>query len=235
MSGSRDVPERPDLGFLRRRRHATAGTGQAPPALSLLDLAPTVPQQPTMPAAPAGDPRPPHRPPEPPPATPDLGWLRRRPPVRRVAPAAPARPPVAPAPAAARPAPTRPASTRPAAAAAPAPAPAVAGAAASVAGDTPLRGLLTLRSSRPSVTIPGSQSTSGPLRLHLTWSTLPTDQRSLQAGLRRSTDVHLGVLWETNDGHQGVVQSLGDSFLAPGWGSTLLRLGPRSETEGETV
>jgi tellurite resistance protein TerA len=111
----------------------------------------------------------------------------------------------------------------------------VAGAAASVAGDTPLRGLLTLRSSRPSVTIPGSQSTSGPLRLHLTWSTLPTDQRSLQAGLRRSTDVHLGVLWETNDGHQGVVQSLGDSFLAPGWGSTLLRLGPRSETEGETV
>lgn len=83
--------------------------------------------------------------------------------------------------------------------------------------------------------IPAEQATSGALRLHLSWSTLPTDQRSVTAGLKRSTDVHIGVLWELLDGTQGVVQALDGSTHAPGYGSTVLRLGPRSETEGETV
>jgi len=93
----------------------------------------------------------------------------------------------------------------------------------------------TLRPTAPTVTVPAEQATGGAMRLHLIWSTLPTDPRSVQAGLKRSTDIHIGVVWELNDGTQGVVQSLGDSFAAPGWGSTVLRLGARSESEGETV
>ncbi len=99
-----------------------------------------------------------------------------------------------------------------------------------------LRGRTLLNETTPSVRIGGEQATSGSLQLALTWSTLPTDQRSVQAGLRRSTDVHLGALWEMNDGQSGAVQTLGDgATAAPGYGSTVLRLGGRSETEGQTL
>lgn len=58
----------------------------------------------------------------------------------------------------------------------------------------------------------------------------------MRAGIKRSTDVHLGCLWEMTDEESGVVQSLGGgSDHAPGHGSTVLRLGPRSETRGETL
>ena len=100
----------------------------------------------------------------------------------------------------------------------------------------PLRGRTLLTPTSPSVRIGGDQATTGSLQLTLTWSTLPTDQRSVQAGLRRSTDVHLGALWEMNDGQSGAVQTLGDgATAAPGYGSTVLRLGGRSETEGQTL
>ena len=79
----------------------------------------------------------------------------------------------------------------------------------SVGGTARLRGFATLRPSVPSVTVPAEQATSGPLRLHLTWSTLPTDRRSVLAGLRRSTDVHLGVLWELVDGTQVASKQVG--------------------------
>ncbi len=99
-----------------------------------------------------------------------------------------------------------------------------------------LRGRTMLNETTPSVRIGGEQASSGALHLTLYWSTVPTDPRSAAAGLSRSTDVHLGCLWETNDGHSGVVQSLGGGAdAARAQESTILRLGPRSETDGETL
>lgn len=189
-----------------------------PPAASL-DLGGTGAAPPTTPAAA----RPPHRP-VPAPGAPPLGWLRRRPPLRRTSPEL-----------------VRTGNTaldisgsgvrtdRP------------GGAPAAVAATRstqvqPLRGRTLLTSTSPSVRIGAEQATTGSMQLTLTWSTLPTDQRSVQAGLRRSTDIHLGALWETNDGQSGALQTLGDgATAAPGYGSTVLRLGGRSETEGQTL
>ena len=90
--------------------------------------------------------------------------------------------------------------------------------------------------SSPKITVTGPQARSGAMHLTLGWSNQPTDERSLRAGLKRSTDLHLGCLWETADGASGVLQSLGGgSDAAPGHGSTVLRLGPRSESIGQTV
>ncbi|HZI96279.1 MAG TPA: hypothetical protein VFD41_02000 [Actinomycetales bacterium] len=99
-----------------------------------------------------------------------------------------------------------------------------------------LTGRTKLSSSVPTVTIGGRQARGGALHLTLGWSNQPTDARSARAGLKRSTDVHLGCLWEMNDSDSGVVQSLGEGpDHAPGHGATVLRLGPRSETQGETI
>lgn len=163
------------------------------------------------------------------PDAPDLAFMRARP--HPTSPGAgdltflrhrPRRPAAPPAPAAVPPA--------------PAPAPPVPDPAAGPATAPALAGRTILSPQAPSVTVSGSQATSGPLYLTLGWSDLPTDPRSRRAGLRRSTDIHLGCLWEMSDGDRGVLQSLGDgAALAPGHGSTVLRRGPRSETEGETV
>lgn len=245
------APDRPDLGFLRRRpprrpAHASASApapatapapapGAAPGAAApggLLDLggpapAPAAAPSPA-PVAPAPAPAPARSAPPGPaqaPGVPDLGWIRRRPPARRQAPdlvrtgnlaldlsGAGVR--------------TDGRSGVPAAVAAARHAPPVA----------TLRGRTTLNAATPQVRIGGEQATSGSLQLTLTWSTLPTDQRSVQAGLRRSTDIHLGALWEMNDGASGAVQELGGGDVAaPGYGSTVLRLGGRSETEGQTL
>jgi tellurite resistance protein TerA len=86
------------------------------------------------------------------------------------------------------------------------------------------------------VTIAGTQASTGAMHLTLGWSNQPTDPRSVRAGIKRSTDVHFGCLWEMTNGESGVIQSLGDgSDHAPGHGSTVLRLGPRGETGGETL
>lgn len=86
------------------------------------------------------------------------------------------------------------------------------------------------------MTIAGSQAVTGALHLTLGWSNQSTDPRGVRAGIKPSTDVHLGCLWEMTDGESGVVQSLGaGSDHAPGHGSTVLRLGPRKETEGQTL
>lgn len=99
-----------------------------------------------------------------------------------------------------------------------------------------LRGRTSLNDTTPSVRIGGDQASSGALHLTLLWSTSPTDPRSAAAGLSRSTDLHLGCLWEMNDGHSGVLQLLaGGPDAARAQGSTVLRLGPRSETEGQTL
>jgi uncharacterized protein involved in tellurium resistance len=248
------APDRPDLGFLRRRppRRPAPGSGApaAPPAAAtapppapaspapaggLLDLGgPPAPAPPTpapsasAPSASAPPATPPPAPtpaPGPAPGVPDLGWIRRRPPARRQAPdlvrtgnlaldlsggglRTDGHGAV----------------------------PAAVQAAQHTAPVPPLRGRTTLGATTPQVRIGGEQATSGSLQLTLTWSTLPTDQRSVQAGLRRSTDVHLGALWEMNDGASGAVQELGGGDVAaPGYGSTVLRLGGRSETEGQTL
>ena len=83
----------------------------------------------------------------------------------------------------------------------------------------------------PSVTIPGAERSSGTLRITLRW-----EQQVTSAGLHRSSDVHLGCFWQTRDRHAGALQSLGELLAAPGFGARqVLRLGPRSEQEGEEV
>ena len=90
---------------------------------------------------------------------------------------------------------------------------------------------VVLDDERPTATIPAAERASGTLRITLRW-----ERQVTAAGLHRSTDVHLGCLWETRDRHAGALQSLGDLLAAPGFGARqVLRLGPRSEQDGEEV
>ncbi|MFB9377805.1 hypothetical protein ACFFKU_10930 [Kineococcus gynurae] len=90
--------------------------------------------------------------------------------------------------------------------------------------------VLELDGERPVMTVRAGERTGATLRILLQW-----DRPVTSTGLRRSTDIHLGCLWETRDRHSGVVQSLGDRLMAPGFGARqVLRLGPRSE-EGEEI
>ncbi|WP_432564981.1 hypothetical protein [Kineococcus sp. SYSU DK003] len=83
----------------------------------------------------------------------------------------------------------------------------------------------------PVVTIPAAERSSGSLRFTLQW-----EQQVTSSGLHRSSDVHLGCLWETRERHAGALQSLGDLLAAPGFGARqVLRLGARSEQAGEEV
>jgi tellurite resistance protein TerA len=107
----------------------------------------------------------------------------------------------------------------------------------SLFGDVaPLRGLTVLSADRPRVLIGGPQASAGSMHLTLTWSTLPPDPRAAAAGLRRSTDLHLGCLWEMNDRSSGLIQTFAEGNLSARCeGNTVLRLGARSETEGQTL
>lgn len=99
-----------------------------------------------------------------------------------------------------------------------------------------LTGRTVLSDDRPKVLIGGEQAAGGSMQFTLTWSTTPPDARAAAAGLRRSTDLHLGCLWEMNDHTSGLMQSYqggADSAIADG--QTVLRLGGRSETEGQTL
>jgi tellurite resistance protein TerA len=72
---------------------------------------------------------------------------------------------------------------------------------------------------------------AGRLSVVLEW-----DRPRTRGGVQSSTDVHLGCLWQTVTGHSGVVQSAGGLLSAPGFGARqVLRLGPRSEDEGEPL
>lgn len=100
----------------------------------------------------------------------------------------------------------------------------------------PLRGVRVLDEEEPRVLIGGDQATTGSLQFTLDWSNIPVDPRSRAAGLRRSTDIHLGCLWQSVNGAQGIIQTYDHGpDSAPGVGGTLLRLGARSETEGQTL
>ncbi len=99
-----------------------------------------------------------------------------------------------------------------------------------------LRGRTVLSDDRPKVMIGGEQASGGSLQFTLTWSTTPTDPRQAAAGMRRSTDIHLGCLWEMNDHTSGVLQTYrGGAESAASEGNTVLRLGGRSENDGQTL
>ncbi|GAB7191279.1 hypothetical protein NUM3379_19860 [Kineococcus sp. NUM-3379] len=84
---------------------------------------------------------------------------------------------------------------------------------------------------RPVTTLRAAQRSGGTVRATLTWR-----PQLSRAGVRLSTDVHLGCLWELRDGPAGIVQDLGGAFSAPGFGARqVLRLGPRSEETGEEL
>ena len=90
---------------------------------------------------------------------------------------------------------------------------------------------IVLDDEEPVHTVPAVQRGGGTLRITLHW-----EQQVTASGLHRSSDVHLGCLWETRERHSGAVQSLGELLAAPGFGARqVLRLGPRSEDEGELV
>jgi tellurite resistance protein TerA len=112
------------------------------------------------------------------------------------------------------------------------PTPVVAAApAAEVGRARPSERRIVLDAEQPTFTIPAAERRSGALRITLQW-----EQQVTSAGLHRSSDVHLGCLWETRDRHAGALQSLGELLAAPGFGARqVLRLGPRSEQGGEEV
>lgn len=95
---------------------------------------------------------------------------------------------------------------------------------------THARGRVALSPTSPSIRLGGEQSARGALDLTLTWR-LPPSHR----GVRRSTDIHLGCLWQATDGRSGCVQSHGGHIRAPMDGPALLSLGPRTEDRGETL
>ncbi|MFV0461289.1 MAG: hypothetical protein ACK5MT_21250 [Actinomycetales bacterium] len=103
-----------------------------------------------------------------------------------------------------------------------------------------LRGRTVLDAEHPKVVIGGEQASSGSLHLTLHWNTVPSDPRAAAAGVRPSTDVHLGCVWQFNDGTTGVLY-VGGPDSVPGndaasyAGNTVLRLGGRSEQDGQTL
>jgi uncharacterized protein involved in tellurium resistance len=66
----------------------------------------------------------------------------------------------------------------------------------------------------------------------LRWTPLTT-----RTGLPRPSDLHLGCLWQANDGSAGLLQTLGNTVSAPGRGARhqVLRLGRRDERDGQTI
>ncbi len=87
----------------------------------------------------------------------------------------------------------------------------------------------------PATVWTAEQRGSGAMTVTLRWSPLTT-----RTGLPRPSDIHLGCLWQANDGAAGVIQILGNApgaLSAPGRGASrqVLRLGTRDEREGETI
>ncbi|NAZ88527.1 hypothetical protein GTR00_20890, partial [Kineococcus sp. T90] len=90
--------------------------------------------------------------------------------------------------------------------------------------------LVVLDDERPVARVASAERGGGTLRVLLEW-----EPRLSASGVRRSTDLHLGCLWETRDRRHGLVQSLGELLAAPGYGARqVLRMGPRTE-EGEEL
>jgi tellurite resistance protein TerA len=72
---------------------------------------------------------------------------------------------------------------------------------------------------------------SGAMRVALVWK-----PRVNAAGVRLSSDLHLGGLWQTRARDEGIIQALGDHVAAPGYGARqVARMGPRSEDREEMV
>ncbi|MGI4896736.1 MAG: hypothetical protein ACRYF3_16645 [Janthinobacterium lividum] len=90
---------------------------------------------------------------------------------------------------------------------------------------------IVLDADEPTRTVAAAQRRGGTLRVTLEW-----ERQRTSSGLHRSSDVHLGCLWETRARHSGAVQSLGELLAAPGYGAhQVLRLGTRSEDGGEQI
>ncbi|WP_337059560.1 hypothetical protein [Kineococcus sp. G2] len=90
--------------------------------------------------------------------------------------------------------------------------------------------VVVLDDDNPSVRVPAAERGTGTLRVQLEWEPLVT-----ASGLQRSTDLHLGCLWETRDRRSGLVQSHGELLTAPGYGARqVLRLGARG-AQGEEL
>ena len=88
-----------------------------------------------------------------------------------------------------------------------------------------------LDASSPVVTLgPDEVPRSGLLTVNVDW-----DRQRTEGGVWRTADVHLACLWQTVDGHSGLVHSDG-MRSAPGFGARqVMRLGERNEDTGEVL
>ena len=84
----------------------------------------------------------------------------------------------------------------------------------------------------PATTWTASDRGTGRMTLTLTWDALLT-----ASGLPRPSDLHLAALWQADDRASGLMATLDGATTAPGelGPRQVLRLGRRSEREGQTV
>ena len=88
-----------------------------------------------------------------------------------------------------------------------------------------------LDAASPVVTLgPDELPRSGLLTVTVDW-----DRQRTEGGVWRTADVHLACLWQTVEGHSGLVHSDG-MRSAPGFGARqVMRLGERNEDTGEVL
>lgn len=91
---------------------------------------------------------------------------------------------------------------------------------------TPVHTRLLLNLQRPSVRLGPPQTDAGRARLALGWAAPPGG---------RPVDLHLGCLWQTDDGESGAMQSYGGSIRLPRSGEPVATLDGGDGVRGESI
>jgi len=73
---------------------------------------------------------------------------------------------------------------------------------------------VTLTKAAPSVSLTKQGSAGGTLRVNLNWNARPSEPRGFFRKAEPTLDLDLGCLYEFTDGSKGVVQALGNTFVA---------------------
>jgi tellurite resistance protein TerA len=94
----------------------------------------------------------------------------------------------------------------------------------SAAPAAPASGPVVLTKAAPSVSL--VKHDSGMLRVNLNWNARPTEARGFFKKAEPTLDLDLGCLYEFTDGSKGVVQALGNAFVATdrATGAPIIRL-----------
>jgi tellurite resistance protein TerA len=99
---------------------------------------------------------------------------------------------------------------------------------------------VTLTKAAPSVSLTKRGGVGGQLRINLQWSAGAPQRKGLFGrSSGAAIDLDLACLWELSDGSKGVVQALGNAFIAPYRGKPIIRLDgddrSGSNTAGENM